>query len=374
MADQTPSTDYRDPNARRRASRRGFLRTAGGVAAGTAMVMAGCDGEAIPENENPTATLEVSNNNPEVGEQITFSVGFSDPDAGGGQPAFEDMVTSATLNFGNGDEADVSDGEDEPYTYEEPGMYTATLIVEDQYSGEGQDTAEVTVVVGTTMIELDFSSNIDVLNYAYALEQLEAAFYARVVTAIDDGDLSLGNDAEEAYFRDLKAHEAVHRDFLAAAIPAVADNDDALLGDLGGFLNFENAIDLGSRDQVFKVSQLLEDTGVSAYNGAGIYLADSPTLLTLAGKIVSVEARHASAVRAAYGDESDSIDLETTVDDLVMEYALTDFGANADFSLDVAQSPATVLGAVADSGLLTDEIAISATGLMDLPNTPGSPG
>ncbi len=47
---------------------------------------------------------------------------------------------------------------------------------------------------------------------------------------------------------------------------------------------------------VLSTAKALEDTGVSAYNGAGAYIS-SADYLTLAGKIVSVEARHASAIR-----------------------------------------------------------------------------
>ena len=43
-------------------------------------------------------------------------------------------------------------------------------------------------------------------------------------------------------------------------------------------------------------AKAFEDLGVSAYNGAGRYLASVDYLL-LAGKIVSVEARHAAYIR-----------------------------------------------------------------------------
>jgi hypothetical protein len=43
-------------------------------------------------------------------------------------------------------------------------------------------------------------------------------------------------------------------------------------------------------------AKAFEDLGVSAYNGAG-YLIQSPDYLTIAGKIVSVEGRHAAYIR-----------------------------------------------------------------------------
>jgi hypothetical protein len=47
---------------------------------------------------------------------------------------------------------------------------------------------------------------------------------------------------------------------------------------------------------VLGTAKAFEDLGVSAYDGAG-YLLKNATYLLLAGKIVSVEARHAALIR-----------------------------------------------------------------------------
>jgi hypothetical protein len=60
-------------------------------------------------------------------------------------------------------------------------------------------------------------------------------------------------------------------------------------------VNF-SSVDLTKRDSVFQTAKVFEDTGVAAYNGAG-KLLHSATYLVLAGKIVSVEARHAATIR-----------------------------------------------------------------------------
>lgn len=126
-----------------------------------------------------------------------------------------------------------------------------------------------------------------VLNYAYALEQLEAAFYAQVVKT-PAGDFQAG---ELAYFTEVAAHEAIHRDFLRAAI-----NRDAP-GKLLQTLNpIFPAIDFTKRLNVLTAAQTFEDLGVAAYNGAGILLR-TPAYLVIAGQIVSVEARHAAYIR-----------------------------------------------------------------------------
>ena len=135
----------------------------------------------------------------------------------------------------------------------------------------------------TGAVTLDFSTDAGVLNYAYALEQLEYAFYVQVLATPYAG---MSAD-ERSLLTDLRAHEGVHRDFLKAALGANAIADLAV--------DF-SAIDFASRTSVLGAARTFEDLGVSAYNGAGKYLRDGG-LLTIAGKIVSVEARHASAIR-----------------------------------------------------------------------------
>lgn len=124
--------------------------------------------------------------------------------------------------------------------------------------------------------------DIGILNYAYALEQLEAAFYIQVLTTPYSGMSA----AETAVLTDIRDHEIVHRDFFKAALGTSA------IGALE--VNF-SAIDFTSRDKVLGAAKLFEDTGVTAYNGAGKLIKDAKYLL-LAGKIVSVEARHAAAI------------------------------------------------------------------------------
>ena len=125
--------------------------------------------------------------------------------------------------------------------------------------------------------------DVGVLNYAYALEQLEAAFYTRAVATPYAGI----SGAELAILTDIRDHEIVHREFLKAALGTSAI----------GTLQFEfSSVTFSSRSSVLGTAKVFEDLGVGAYNGAGKLLTDA-NLLLVAGKIVSVEARHASAIR-----------------------------------------------------------------------------
>lgn len=128
--------------------------------------------------------------------------------------------------------------------------------------------------------------DVGVLNYAYALEQLEADFYTKVVNNFYMGISSI----EKELFTDLYHHEVIHRDFFKAAITAATSNVLPKLEFQYPNVNFND------RNSVLATAKALEDTGVAAYNGAGKYIT-SPDYLVIAGKIVSVEARHASAIR-----------------------------------------------------------------------------
>jgi hypothetical protein len=130
------------------------------------------------------------------------------------------------------------------------------------------------------------SGDVGVLNYAYALEQLEADFYARV--AATNGILS-GN--ELSYFQQVAAHEAIHRDFFKKAITGAASSQV-----LRGLTPKYPAGTFDSRTSILATAKSFEDLGVAAYNGAG-KLIQTPAYLVIAGQIVSVEARHAAYIR-----------------------------------------------------------------------------
>ena len=158
-----------------------------------------------------------------------------------------------------------------------------------------------------------------ILNYAYALEQLEAAFYTQAVSTPYSGMSS----AEQQILTDIRDHEVAHREFFKVAlgkkaIPALQ-------------VNF-TAIDFNNRQSVLSTAKTFEDLGVSAYNGAGQLLKKVDYLL-LAGKIVSVEARHAAAIRELLNPMSAAFASDDVTD--------------SSTGLDMAKMPADVLAAAA---------------------------
>lgn len=133
------------------------------------------------------------------------------------------------------------------------------------------------------------SGDIGVLNYAYALEQLEAAFYTAVMSGGYYTSNSTSSD-EKRIMEDLMMHEVAHREFFKAAINGASSG--AAIADLTvdwGNLDFDN------RSEVLATAKIFENLGVGAYNGAGQLISNADYLL-IAGKIVSVEARHAAII------------------------------------------------------------------------------
>ncbi len=167
------------------------------------------------------------------------------------------------------------------------------------------------------------SGDIGILNYAYALEQLEAAFYT-MVSAAPYAGISAG---EQALLADIRDHEIAHREFFKNALGSAAIKS----------LEFDfSAINFSERSSVLGAAKTFEDLGVSAYNGAG-KLIQSPDYLVLAGKIVSVEARHAAYIR-----------------DLISNGSFADSTVVDNNGLDTSRKPAEVL--VAASAFLKTRV------------------
>lgn len=156
------------------------------------------------------------------------------------------------------------------------------------------------------------SGDVGILNYAYALEQLEAAFYTQVIASPYAGITA----DELALLTDIRDHEVAHREFFKTALGAKAITSLEV--------NF-SMVNFGSRDSVLGTAKAFEDLGVSAYNGAGQLITDAGYLL-LAGKIVSVEARHAAYIR-----------------DLISNGSFSDSTVVNANGLDLASKPADVL-------------------------------
>lgn len=128
----------------------------------------------------------------------------------------------------------------------------------------------------------DFSSDVEVLNYALTLEYLEAEFYRQGNAA------GLLKGKEKKYLMQIGADEASH---VATVMSTVQK--------LGGTPVSAPAVDFGgafdSRKSYLTTSHIFENKGVGAYLGAAGFIKDKMILQAAAG-IFGVEARHAAVV------------------------------------------------------------------------------
>ena len=148
--------------------------------------------------------------------------------------------------------------------------------------------------------------DIEILNFALTLEYLEAAFYEQALQE------TKGLSSEVMDLAKLVGeHEQEHVEALSGAIK-----------DLGGKPVKAPGVDFGdafsSEEAFLGLAVVFEDTGVSAYNGAGPAIK-SKDLLATAGAIVQVEARHAAAIRFYAGEmpAPDAFDPTLTVDEVL---------------------------------------------------------
>lgn len=130
--------------------------------------------------------------------------------------------------------------------------------------------------------------DVDILNFALTLEYLEAEFYTRAAKQVNG--LS---SYEKQLTAELRDNEVAHVDALEATIKKLGGKPVAKP-------KFAFGDALGSRAAYLKLANTLEDTGVSAYNGAAGAIK-SIEVLAAAGSIVQVEARHAAMIRLVRG-------------------------------------------------------------------------
>jgi rubrerythrin len=141
--------------------------------------------------------------------------------------------------------------------------------------------------------------DIDILNFALTLEYLEAKFYEEAKGRVRaNGELMSLIDL-------LAKDEQQHVEALAASVKKLGGKPVA-----EPKFNFAYS----GKSGFLKLAQTFEDTGVSAYNGAGP-LIKSKEVLAAAGGIVQVEARHAAAIRLQNGEEPAPVAFDEPLDE-----------------------------------------------------------
>jgi hypothetical protein len=128
----------------------------------------------------------------------------------------------------------------------------------------------------------DFTSDVDVLNYALTLEYLESAFYKQ------GNARGLLTGVEAQYLQQVGADEDAHVTLLTQTIQKMGGTPVA-----APQVDFKDSF--ASRSSFLTAADTFENTGVSAYLGAAGFIKSKPILQAAAG-IFGVECRHAAVI------------------------------------------------------------------------------
>jgi rubrerythrin len=132
----------------------------------------------------------------------------------------------------------------------------------------------------------DIRDDLAVLNFALTIEYVESGLYREALKAVPD----LGEDTKRLC-KHLRDQEIEHVDALRGTI-----------SDAGGKPNARPRLDFGtslsSEAAFLKLANTLEDTGVSAYNGAAPQF-ESEDFVAAFASLAQIEGRHAALVRTA---------------------------------------------------------------------------
>ncbi len=134
------------------------------------------------------------------------------------------------------------------------------------------------------------AGDLAILNFALTLEHLESAFYNQAVATVPFEQAAVRYLAQT-----LRKDEATHVSALTAAIKGAGGTPVGA----APFYKF-GADTFKTQSGFLKLSYMLEDTGVAAYLGQAANIK-TPSILLTAASIVTVEARHAGAIRYQYG-------------------------------------------------------------------------
>jgi hypothetical protein len=139
-----------------------------------------------------------------------------------------------------------------------------------------------------------FADVAEVVNYALALEHIEAVFYRvgmKKFKAADFEALGFQGGVRESVAA-IAGHEKTHVELLTSTV-----------SDLGGEPVAEGDYDFPYRTlaEFLAIAAVLESVGVAAYTGAAQFLQGEPDLLGTALSIHSVAARHAAYLNLLSG-------------------------------------------------------------------------
>ncbi|KAI0334852.1 hypothetical protein GY45DRAFT_1343203 [Cubamyces sp. BRFM 1775] len=144
------------------------------------------------------------------------------------------------------------------------------------------------MVLGAPLKRQANDANLLVLKFADVLENFESQFYQQALQKFQSSDFTSAGfvDAQVPVqqFQAIQSDEASHATLLESTIQSLGDSPIS-----GCSFDFGNA--LNDVPTMAATARVVENLGVGAYLGAA-HLVTDPALLTAAGSILTVEARH----------------------------------------------------------------------------------
>jgi hypothetical protein len=137
----------------------------------------------------------------------------------------------------------------------------------------------------TERASIDLSTDAGVLNYFYAIAQLQSDFWTRLGVNRFPGITT----AESSAFNAMANHATNHRNWLQAFVTSGRVTDVMTF-------NFADSVNFAVRASATAAGLTIEDAASQAYAGGIKYLSSSANIL-LASKMASVAARHSATIR-----------------------------------------------------------------------------
>jgi Ferritin-like domain len=137
--------------------------------------------------------------------------------------------------------------------------------------------------------------DVGIVNFALTLEYLETAFYEKAES------LGLSSDTM-TFVKEFGMDESQHVDALTGTVKQLGGKPAAMP---------TFTFPISDEKSFLKLATTLEDTGVSAYNGAAPSIK-SKEVLAAAGGIVQIEGRHAGIIRLLNGADPAPVAFDPT--------------------------------------------------------------
>ncbi len=156
-------------------------------------------------------------------------------------------------------------------------------------------TTTTTTATGES-VSLGGSTDLALINLLQAGKQISAAFYKKLL----DAPPSWLTGADLVALQQIRAHQAIHRDFLKSAVNSLRGSTANPAYALGDLVTDLSAVTITDRTATLTAALNLHNVLTSAAIGAARFTVRE-ALLTLLGQLASIDGRHAVVLATQLG-------------------------------------------------------------------------